>query len=905
MIPDPVKGVTRRHGSQWVAEKSLGLDGTLLADYITDTNSYRTFGYNNAGNDYELMIRRAARPVGSNLPFMLAYNRTTKAFLTLVRNATDPVLDSLIDGGVSAVAAVGKYVFMAGNTIVPTATSSNLWAAAGNQADAVVWIRGGAYSRTFTVKATKTDNTSVTFSYTTPTSSYPDTLDTSAIPVYAAAPGGGTTTDTESAYIVEEAGPVYRAELSWHAWTPTGLTAKKGGTPMTNVYPGTPTTSTQYRWTTGDRYVTFAAANLGAVDITITYTHVTTVNNPNYTKAVNDKTNKFNSAVTNWIGTAAEATQPENIAESLRLAAVAAGLTTATRQASTVIFDNVKGLVVNDGGDGSLIRGVANEVVSIEQVSDIHKVGKIVKVRARNSAEAFYLQATSKDPSVTSGYTEVTWVEGAGVEHTITSALVYATVSAGSIYVASSATLLAAILPGTHPEYSKSTCGDADSSPLPFFVGKKISYLGVFQDRLMIGANAVIRASKIGDYLNFFRSSVLTAPADDPLEMLSQGSDDDELRHPVIYDRDLVIFGRKRQYAISGRGALTPTSANMAVMSSHANAASIQPLAVGGAIFYAQLGTRASSVHQIQPGQVAESPESYPVSSQINTYLEGNAIELANSPNPTHLFVRTTGKRNSVYCFSYLDMAGQGRVQDAWSRWDFNEDLGPIIGMSQTSDGLLVYRLQTGTKFDASGTDTWVVADLCPMTTGLASYPYLDSIRPWADVEVSEGAVHPNTAGEWAVAFDDSSEFFLVGGELSGVDDLLLEFPDATGPMVGALQTAYLEPTNPFVRDQNDKSITQGQLTITALTLSLSQSSGYIAETTTRYGTFTYTHNGRVMGDENNVIGREPVTDIVDPCVIGHEARQYSVKLRGRSWMPFTITSLEWVGQFFNRTRRV
>lgn len=902
MLPDPVQGLTRRHGSRWTAEKDLGFAASNMAVATTDTANWRTIEYSNAGNEYVVMIRTGAKPSGSPLPPLIAYNRTTGQFLTYTRNEEDTTLDALELGGISAATAVGSYLFLAGNNLIPIATSSNLWSASSNQQKAVVWVRGGAYSRTYSVTATKTDDTVVTFSYTTPTSSYQGTLDTSNVPVYAADPAGGTSSDTESAYITEDppGSGQYRYQPAYAAWAPTSMVVKRGATTMTNVYPAAPANNNEYSYNvTTDSHVYFHSSNLLALDVTLTYTHVKTITNPIYTKLVGDITNEYNTAVTQWIGTAAEAIQPVNIAESLRLAAVAAGLTTATRQASHVIFDNVKALSVSDGGDGSLIRGVANEVSSVDQVSDIHAVGKVVKVRARNSQESFYLTATAKDNTAAGNYTEVIWVEGCGTRHTINFAFVYATVSGNNIYVASDADRLNDILPGTHPTYAVSTVGDNDTSPLPFFIGRKITYLGMFQDRLMVGAGAVVRASKIGDYLNFFRSSVLTVPADDPLEMLSQGSEDDELRHSVLYDRDLVIFGAKRQYAISGRIALTPTSANMATMSSHADAASMPPLSVGGVIFYAKLGESSSSVHQIEPGLNPESPETYLVSSQLDTYLSGAACEIASHAKPAVLFMRTKAARNSLFVFHYLD-SKEGRKQDAWHRWDFATELGPIIGMSSTPNGLLVYTLRSANN------TLWVVADLCPLTASLSQYPYLDSLRTWATVAADTGSLRPATpVGPWRVAFDHTSQWKLLGGDLDEATGLLAEYPSATGLWAGALMTTAYTPTNPFIRDRNDTVVTTGRLVVTSFVVSTAKSSGFSSTVVSQTGTDAREYNGRIMGDPNNVIGRVPITDTQQSVMIGRETREYTLTLSARTWLPFTITSLEWVGQWFNNTRRL
>lgn len=904
MLPDPVQGLSRRHGTAFQSELQLTNSVATFAAMVADTANYRSYEYSNAGHDYVVLYRSAAVAAGSTLPVVQVYDRTTSTFLPLQRPVTDTQLDLLASGGISALTAIGKYVFMAGYTTPSTATTLNAWADTTNKNDAVVWVRGGTYGRLYAVDVTKTDGTQVHFEYTTPTSSYPGTLDTSTVPVYAADPAGGTQSDTEAAYITDGTGHGVTT-LGWAAWSPTSLSVKKGATTLTNVSPSAPAAG-QYAWAAGAPTVTFPSAYIGALDVTLTYTHTKTVSNPNYAKTVGDISNAFNTAVTNWIGTASDAIQPNAIAESLRVAAVAAGLTTATRQASTLIFDNVIAVSTSDGGDGSLMIGVANEVTSITGVSDIHKIGKIVKVRAARSAESFYLTAVSKSAGITSGYTEVTWVEGAGVKYTITGGLLYLTVSAGTAYIGSSATLMDAMIGGLNcPDYVASTVGDADSSPLPYFIGRQITYLGVFQDRLLVGAGAVLRASRTGDYLNFFRTSVLTVPADDSLEMLSQGSDDDTLRYSIIYDRDLVVFADKRQYAISGRAALTPTNANFAVMSSHANAAQLPPLAVGGRVFYGQQGETAGSVFEVQPGLVAESPESFIVSSQIDTYMAGRIIELSNNSKPTHLFARVDGERSSIFTYTYLDKAQSGRVQDAWHKQTFHGDLGPIVGMAATPDGLLLFYLRLQTNH-AGAQHAYFVCDLMTLTTGLARTPYLDSQRTLTAVLGNAGGVHSTTAGDWFVAFDGTSEWQFVGTALSDQATLIAEFPSATGPRVGINQDAYFVPTNPFVRDKDNKVITSGRLTVSEISVNLAKSSGFVTvlDSISRETTDTQEFSARIVGSEDDLVGRETVTTQTQTVPIALETRDYVLKLEARTWLPFTLTSLEWTGQWFNRTQR-
>ena len=809
MLSDPVNGLTRRHGSRWLSERALaGLTEADMPSIATDTANWVSLDFDTGGKEYVLLVRKSARQVTA-LPPVIAYNKTDATFLNLVRNTVDAPLDTLEASGVAAATPVGKYVFMAANGVVVSGTSTDRWNTASNLSRAVVWIRGGAFSRKYSVKVRKQDGTLITTTYTTPSSSYQGVLDTSDI-------------------------------------------------------------------LTGD---------------------------PDYTKKVNDRVNAYNAAVTQWIGTSTAAVQPDAIAQTLATQLVAAGLTGTTVVGSHVVFPEallVKSLEVDDGGDGSLIRGVADEIESVDKTSVVHFVGKVVKVRSRNAAEAFYLKAVAKDKAVTTGYTEVTWVEGAGVEHAVTGGLFYATISGSNLYMASSATLLNAITAGTHPTFSVSTAGDADSAPTPFFVGRQVSYLGTFQNRLLVGCGGVLAVSKTEDYLNFFRSTVLTLPGDDAFEMQPTGSEDDTLRHSTLYDQNLVVFGVKRQYVIRGNAPLTPTSANMAVMANYEGVVDAAPVAAGGFIMYAKRGESSSSVHQIQPGQTENSPESFPASSQLSDYIAGGVIEMASATgSPSLLFSRATGRRDSLYVFAYLDRP-DGRKMDSWNRWEFNSALGIVIGMSVVTDGVQVYSIRVGT-----GGTVYVVADVVPTTTLLSTKPYLDSNRPIAHVQAGTHSVTTASTTGWAAAFDSTSGRRFTGAALANLAQLLAAYPGEPGLTVGATFDAYFTPTNPFMRDGKGKAIISGRLTVTKMLVAFKESTGF--SWSLKYRTepeATETFNGRVLGDPDNIIGVEPISTGQHSIGIGRETREYTLRIAARRWYPLTITALEWVGQFFNRVSR-
>lgn len=1007
---DPVQGLSRRFPTLWQNEQLVrahdGGQAAAFTQMVTDTNNWRTFDYFSQGHDYTMCVRRGAR-VSTALPVVIVYDRTSKVFLPVVRNVSDTNLDALESGGVSAMTSIGKYVFMAGNSLTATLSSTDVWGSNDNLEKALVWVRGGAYSRRYAVTATKFDNSQISFEYTTPSASYPGLLDTKGVPVYlpdttgsttgsgpvlattvefvATYPTGGqvynlihaadspsniqlsgttttgaggdsdynvtnnyylingvdysyaagvitilrpltyvqtitvtyqfvasggtaativyaTETTTEAAYITDVNG-FGAAILGFKDWQPASLVVRNSQQVMTNVTPATPAAADEYSWADGAPAVVFSQGLVNSQTVTLTYAHIKTLLNPNYSKQINDVTNEYNTKVTKWIGDAARAIQPNNIIIQLQAAAVTAGLTSAVVNGPNLIFDNVKSLAVDDGGDGTLIRGVADEVATVDQVSTTHSVGKVVKVRGKNSKESFYLIATAKDRTVTSGYTEVIWVEGAGSIQAVDAKFIYGSAVAGTFYLAGSASLLATIVPGSPtdiPTYVPSDTGDADTNPPPYFIGRKVTYLGTFQDRLLIGCGGVIRTSKVAEYLTFFRSTVLTLPADDAMEFLSQSAADDELRYSVLYDQNLIVFGLKRQYLINGKQPLTPTNANMVPMMNHADAAELPPLAAGDYIFYGKKGPSSSSVHQIQPGQNTTSPASYIISSQIDLYLRGDAIELASQAKPNTVFLRTAGSRSSVYLFTYFDTP-DGRKLDAWHRWDYNPAAGVVVGMQPTAEGLVLISLR------ATDEGIFAVADLQVMTTGLSQLPYLDSARTLQSITDDPGSVTVDTTGLF-VAFDTTSEYQFLGTTLEDAASLSEDHPSApneTHQWVGYSYEAYVIPTNPFRRDQDGKALTTGNLTVGQFIVSFDRSSGYLYDLTAFRETETVTFNGRLIGDPSNLIGREPVATYKAKLAVGRDSEDFQLKLRSRKWFPFTIKALAWVGQYFNRTVQV
>lgn len=807
MVPDPVHGLSRRHGSVTVAEAALPHP---FATLLINTASHLSHQFRVDGVGYDLLYRSAVRPLAeANQSTLFCFNRGSGAFLPVVLHGTAATA-ALSAGGVSAVTQIGRYVLMAGNTVTTTWTSSARFANAANQSHLAVWVRNGAYSRTFSIILTdKITGVQSTISYTTKASSYPTLLDTTAI-----------------------------------------LTSS-----------------------------------------------------PDYQKQINDAITDYNSRATAWIGEAAADIVPDNIAEKLALAYNAnVGWGTATVRGSTLLINSTKwsDIAVDDAGDNSLIAAVGNTVDTLEDMCPAHWVGKIVRVRPSkdNPEAAFYLEAYAKDEQAT-GISDVIWRESAGIQTTPGSVFIIGTVYAGTLYVSDDLVWLEAQVGAGFddvPNYPASPVGDDFTAPLPAFLGKTIDFLGVFQDRLVVGSGPVVSASRPGDYFNFFRASVLTVKDDDPVEITSLGSEEDVIRYATMFNRDLILYGKRGQYIISGRQPLTPKTAGIvATASSHEDAIDAAPKASGAFVFFAKkrgpVDKRVTSLHQIQPAALSDNPDSTDLSQQLNDYVAGTAVEVLPATTPNTVMLRTTASRTGLYLYNYLDRGNGERVLDAWHRWTWEGTVGHLIGIAPGDTGGLYAFVVRQHHAGAS----WIACERFELTGSLSTRPYLDAMRLYA----APGAFAGSTNANLSVAYGAGANAF------EGVPLVTVGAAPMTGAYLGTEFSAYVTPTNPYPKDRQGQTITFGRFTLGSVRLSVADTGGLVVSTDVRGSTHVaLDFNGFSVGGPGAVLGTQPIVTTQLQAWVGGEVRECSFTVTSKRWLPLTVTSIEWSGQVFNRQRR-
>lgn len=797
-ISDPVRGLSRRHGS-------AQMDQSILAAAISqadrdDASSRPEQTIFVDGKEYAFHYRDAAHPSSQLYPIVVV-NKDSRQFVPVVAADTDTT--TTLGNGISTITAAGRFVLLASASRPVAYTTSDNTAASSHQH--VVWMRGGANSRTFKVFVSIA-GVEQTFAYTTKAAYYEGVLDTSDIPLFD--PPGSTTP------------------------------------------------------------------------------------NPQYAKLVNDRVNAYNTAVSQYISAVAKDITPENIALKLSELIVAAGIT-CTVDGPYIKIESANTVVsADDGGNGDFMRAVSTELTAAELVSPRHYPGKVIKVVPKQAGSlAFYLLAESAGGGTAFG--EVIWRETAGLGVNVSWAFAIGLFKAGTFYVASSSAALATLTGETVPGIESSSAGDKDSSPIPEFFDRTITHMRMFQDRLMIVAGSTVFLSKSGDYFNFFRKSVLTVANDDPIEVFAQGTEDDVITGGVQHDRNVILCGQRYQYIVPGRDNMTPNNPYVGVQATYEDANLTQHAVAGSLLFFCQRREKRLTLQQMSPGSVADRLDAFDVSSQLDGYLTGSPKQIVAMTSPGVVFIRTAELTNGFYVYSYLDTSDQSeRLFDSWSRWVFDSSLGALVGLSSDESGLLAVTLRT-----TSGGPR-LVLDRFVRETSPSEFPYLDSHEP------AVGSTH--TGDNAYVAFDDSSERHLLGTDLENAATIMAQFPSEVSKLhAGTLFESFTTLTSPYIRDRDDKIILDARLTISKLTVSMSNSAASTTSLSYNLGKTWQTVKSWIYRPVGGwVLNTQTVAEEATVTIpVMKENKAYRARISSRSWLPLTISVVEWAGQAFTSRR--
>ena len=222
----------------------------------------------------------------------------------------------------------------------------------------------------------------------------------------------------------------------------------------------------------------------------------------------------------------------------------------------------------------------------------------------------------------------------------------------------------------TAPSWGEKEAGDDESNQNPSFIGKSISNLFFFKNRLGILSGESVILSQAGEFFKFFKSTTSQILDSDPIDISSSTAEIGNLYHAVpFYDR-VVLFANGLQFSLQSDGELTSKSVSLQQSTSFNIDINSEPIAIGNKIYFSVSKGNFSSVQEyfINPNTILL--DGIDITANVPSYLNGSIGQFSGSDISSILLCSSTTQQNElgVYKFFY---SGDEKIQSSWSKWSF------------------------------------------------------------------------------------------------------------------------------------------------------------------------------------------------------------------------------------------
>jgi hypothetical protein len=242
--------------------------------------------------------------------------------------------------------------------------------------------------------------------------------------------------------------------------------------------------------------------------------------------------------------------------------------------------------------------------------------------------------------------------------------------------------------------YRTRLVGDLESNPYPTFVNRTITGISFFKNRLVFLSGENVICSQVGDYFNFFLSTVTTILDSDPIDLSCGSLKPIDLRYCLLTSRGLALFADNAQYILETRtDAFSAASAEINQIGSYDMSTKVAPVDMGPTIAFLDQGDRSTNVFEVLIGTDANSkPQTAELTRTVPSYLPSYVSSMRSSTAASTLAIHSLREPNSLYLFRFYNV-GTERQQAAWFRWMFP---GEIKSFNFENDLLRVVLIPTG-----------------------------------------------------------------------------------------------------------------------------------------------------------------------------------------------------------------
>jgi hypothetical protein len=218
--------------------------------------------------------------------------------------------------------------------------------------------------------------------------------------------------------------------------------------------------------------------------------------------------------------------------------------------------------------------------------------------------------------------------------------------------------------------------GDDDNNEAPSFVDNTISDIFFWQGRLGFLSNDNIILSEAGNPDNFWRTTQLSVPDNDRIDVTSTENQGKSLRYAVPLDERLMVFSDDTQIVLTSNGILSPSTVEAPVASNYEGLKNAPPILFGKSVLFPYKNHGYVGLRELIPLDRRENFASMELTSHLTRWIDvGTSHKVVASTSENMLFAHTNTNPDQLYVLRYVKGAQGEYRMTAWSNWDLPMDI--------------------------------------------------------------------------------------------------------------------------------------------------------------------------------------------------------------------------------------
>lgn len=230
--------------------------------------------------------------------------------------------------------------------------------------------------------------------------------------------------------------------------------------------------------------------------------------------------------------------------------------------------------------------------------------------------------------------------------------------------------------------------GDDENNEAPSFVGNTINDIFFWQGRLGFLSADNIVLSEAGNPDNFWRTTQLSVPDSDRIDVQATENQGKNLRYAVPLDERLMVFSDDMQIVLTSSGLLSPNSVEAPVASQYQSLKNAPPILMGQSVIFPFKNHEYAGLREMVPLDNRDRFAVVGLTDWVTRWIPaGTSHKVVASTSEQLLFYHTDADPDALYVLSYVKDAEGSYKMAAWSNWDFPLD---VLDFTLLDDALYI-----------------------------------------------------------------------------------------------------------------------------------------------------------------------------------------------------------------------